>query len=256
MAKNIIIANAEYSDVPAVTFPMVGGGTAQFNDAKVHDFMGDNPVFVKKIYDQKIYLKNTNYPSWTPSTTAGSIIATKSLTDEKFTADMTQYEYMIEWLWDAHMAYPAGQTYKVTVDRGYGAQYQTIHRRPYGLDNFAAENFNYNYCTSLYTSSQYIIYWNSSGTHTWTTTAYGVYSSGLNAATLSNTTNNSITVTPKTPTVSAKCHASYFSTTRAGEVDQENSYIKIIGNLYRMDLGSCALRQMWGKAVHLYNNPL
>lgn len=35
MAKNISLMGASYSDVPAVTLPQTGGGTARFDDASV-----------------------------------------------------------------------------------------------------------------------------------------------------------------------------------------------------------------------------
>ncbi len=254
--SDIIINGATFPEVPSIVVPKSGGGTATYNETPFHDWMGDNVSFVKKIYDKKTLLKNTGYASWTPGTSATAIIATETLSNENFTADMVNYEYMIEWLWDAHAYYPDGQVYKLCMDRCYGAAYQTVHRRAYGLANFADENFAYNYCTTLFTSSAYNIYWKSDGTHTWTGTLYGVYVSGLNAATLSSTNADSITVTPKTPTVSARCHSSYFSTTRAGQVDQDTSYIRIIGNLYRIDIESCTLRNMYAKAIHLYSNPL
>ena len=222
-----------------------------------YTWMGDHATLINSnFYNVEIALKDTEYASWTPGTSATAIVATSALSDKQFTADVANYEYMIEWLWCCDAAYPTGQTYKLCMDRTYGAAYQIVHRRPYGLANFADKNFAYNYCTTLYTASGYNIYWKSDGTHSWTTTMYGFYVSGLNAATLSSTDADSITVTPKTPTVSARCHSSYFSTTRAGQVDQENSTIKIVGNIYRVDAGTCALRNMYGKAVDLYSNPL
>lgn len=257
MGQDIALMGAEYYDVPSVTLPKVGGGTAEFFDSQPHTWMGDNVTKIAdKFYTLSTTFDKTGYADWTPGTSATAIIATQTLSDSKFTADMVNYEYMLEWLWQCKAAYPDGQTYKLCMDQTYGVMYQTIHRRPYGLANFEIENFAYNYCTTLYTSSAYNIYWKSDGTHSWTTSLYGVYASGATAATLSNTTNNSITVTPKTPVVSARCHSSYFSTARAAEVDQKNSTIKIVGNIYRLDAGTCALRNMYGNAVHLYSHPL
>lgn len=220
-----------------------------------YNWMGDKATLIlSKFYELNTTLDKTGYATWTPGTSASTIIATTTCTP--FTADMVNYEYIIEWLWQCKAAYPTGQTYKLCFDQTYGTMYQIVHRRPYGFDSFTTETYDYNYCTNLYTASMYNIYWKSDGTHTWSTTVYGVYASGANAATLSNTRNDSITVTPKTPTISARCNASYFSTARAGQVDQKNTTFKMIGNIYRVKAGTCSLRNIYGKAVHLYNNPL
>ena len=222
-----------------------------------YSWMGDQVTLIAPaFYTLDTTFDKTGYASWTPGTSATSIIATQTVSNAAFTANMVDYEYMIEWLWQCQAAYPAGQTYKLCMDQTYGTMYQTVHRRPYGLGNFQDEIYNYNYCTTLFTSSAYNIYWKSDGTHTWTGTLYGVYASGATAATLSHTTNNSITVTPKTPVFSARCNSSYFSTARAAQVDQKNSTIRMVGNLYRMKAGTCTLRNMYGKAVHLYSHPL
>lgn len=282
MAKNITLMGADYPDVPGVVLPKTGGGDALFSDASIttatapdvragkkilladgseatgtynYTWQGDNAeVLTAPFYTFTCKLKDTTYSSWTPSTTAGSILATAKC--PTFVADMVNYEYVIEWLWYVQMAYPSGQTYNACPDRLFGTMYQTVMRRPYGLANFEADNWAYNYVTNDYTSSQYDIYWNSSGTKTWTTSMYGVYASALSAAGISSTSSNTPTITPKRPVISARCNSSYFSTTRAGEVDKDNTSIKVIGNLYRVDINTSNLHHQWKRAINMYNNPL
>lgn len=219
-----------------------------------YDWMGDNVEFLQEFYRSKILLKDTSFPSWTPSKTASSIKATQNLST--ISINLADYEYMIEWVWQMTAAYPAGQTLKTTPDRQIGAIYQTAHRRPYGLANFESENYAYNYVTALNTSAGYLIYYNSSGTKTWTTgNTYGIYC-GSTIASISSTSANVVNLTPKTPAISTRCHDTYFSTTRAAEIDQNNTNIIICGRLYRMRVGSCALRNMYGNAIEIYNHPL
>ena len=42
--------------------PAVGGGNASW--------MGNNPTLIKTLLSDPVYLKDTDYPSWTPTTTA------------------------------------------------------------------------------------------------------------------------------------------------------------------------------------------
>lgn len=282
MSANITVMGASYEDVPSVQLPKTGGGTALFSDTSgttaipsdvrsgkklilsdgsegtgtlIHDWMGDYVETVNApFYTFETTLDETGYPTWTPGTSATSILATVNC--PTFVADMTEYEYMIEWLWYCQAAWPDGQTYTYCMDKTYGTAYQGIMRRPYGLDKFAANDWNYNYCTNLYTASMYNIYWNKSGARTWSTTCYGYYMSATTAAGLSSTTSNTPTITPKRPVISARCNSSYFTTTRAAQIDQENSTIKIVGNLYRMQKNTSPLHGMWEKAVNMYNNPL
>ena len=219
-----------------------------------YTWMGKNAEFMSNFYTYSGKLSNTTYSSWTPSTSAGSILATTNC--QTFVADMTKYEYIIEWLWCVQMAYPDGQTYKACTDRNFGTMYQAIMRRPYGLDNFASQNWAYNYCTTDYTGSGYCIYWSTGGSKSWTSSQYGVYVSGVTAAGISSTSSNTPTITPKRPVVSAKCNSSYYSTTRAGEVDSANTTIKIVGNLYRVDINTTDMHYQWAKAINMYNNPL
>lgn len=281
MAKNITLQGADYPDVPSIILPQTGGGTAQFDDTtdanataediangktayvngtkltgtKTYTWMGNNAELVEAdYYTWSGTLKDTSYPSWTPGTSATSILATTNA--KTFVADMTKYEYMLEWVWDVETAWPSGQTMSYCPMRNYGAMYQVVMRRPYGLANFESDNWAYNYCTNDYTASCYLIYYNSSKNLTWTTTQYGVYVSALTAGGLSSTSSNTPTITPKRPVVSARCNSSYFTTTRAGQVDQENTTIKIKMNLYRMDINTSNLHYQWRKAIDMYNNPL
>lgn len=220
-----------------------------------YEWMGENVTKTHdKFYTNSVTLADTAYNGWTPSTTAKSIIA--SATATAFTADVANYEYMLEWLWDYEIVYNSDYTKKAATERQYGVLYQIVHRRPYGLANFEAENYAYNYCTTFFSSSSYCIYYNTSGTRTWTSgISYGFYASAQ-TITLSSTSANSITVTPKTPAMYARCSSTYLSTESAAEIDQDNSTVKIVGNIYKMDIDSCAVRHMYGNAIKMYNTPL
>jgi hypothetical protein len=218
------------------------------------DWMGDEVEFVSEFHRSKTMLSATDFATWTPSKTATDMQASSNLST--ISINLADYEYMIEWLWQFTPAYPSGQTYKNTIDRQVGAIYQTAHRRPYGLANFEAENYAYNYVTALTTNIGYLIYWTSKAARSWTTgNSYGVYCSST-TATVSSTGADTVNLTPKTPKIVARCNDTYFTTTRADEIDKANSHIIIVGNLYRMRVGSCALRNMYGKTIDIYNHPL
>ena len=252
--SDIIIAGSTYTEVPSILVPKSGGGTAQYNETQFHTWMGDNCTLLNNnLFSQDIKLSATSFDSWTASTTAGTILAAQNGTVTKI--DLENYEYYIEWTWCIDLKQNEGATMKAMPDRTYGVFYQVVHQRPYGLASFETEADTYNYCTVLFTSSQYNIYYNTSGTHTWTTTMYGVYCVNT-AGTLSSTSSLTPNLTPKSPAITARCNASYFATARKAEIDSANTTIKVVGKLYRVDRDSSPIKNMYMNAVHLYSHPL
>lgn len=251
---DITIMGATYFDTPSVVFPTNSGGTAQYNETEFHTWMGDNCELIDpNVYSLDTTLDTTSFPTWTASTTAGTVKATQNGTITKI--DLEHHEYILEWLWDIDIKHLDGATLKAMPDRAYGAFYQVVHQRPYGIANFEIENDAYNYCTAMFTSSQYNIYWNTSGNQTWTTTMYGVYCVNT-AGTLSSTSSLTPNLTPKSPAITARCNKSYFATARKQEIDSANSTIKVVGKLYRVDRDSSPIKNMYMNAIHLYSHPL
>lgn len=230
-------------------------GTAVLHDtSNPLDWMGINPTHVAKVYAQKFFLKDTGFNDWTPSSTATAIIPSTTGTSQ--TLDMVNHEYWLVWSWDYHAVLNSGATTKAQVDRQYGRIYNFIGRRPYGLANFETMTDTRNYVNAIYTSANYTVYWNTSGSKTWTSSiSYGIYGANT-AATMSSATANSITLTTNTPVINARCSSSYFATARAAEVDKDNSYVIVRGDLYSVDPKSGAAFEMWREACAIYATPL
>ncbi len=254
MAQDLIIAGNTYSSVPSVVFP-TANGTAEFYDMSGElAWMGLEAEHVGQLYNASYTLADTDFASWTPSTTAKAIIASTSLST--FSANMAEYEYWLRWRFDYESVLNEGATLKIQVDKEFGSLWQNLHRRPYGLANFETLTDSYNYCTSAFTGATYTVYWNSSGTHTWTSgISYGFYGV-LTAATFSSTTNTTVNVTPKTPVINARCSTTYVSTARAKEIDKDKSTIVVTGDLYRVKRGTSPVRRFYRSALEMYSDPL
>lgn len=219
------------------------------------NWMGKNAELVEANFKSfSTTLDQTTFPSWTPSTTAHTIVATT--TTENFNADLENYEYIIEWLWDVRWSHKNEATLAAFPIAQFGIIYHIVHRRAYGEDSFTADIANRNYCTALFSSLNYMIYYNTSGTRTWTTSqSYGLYGAS-NVATLGSNTNLSTTFNPKTPSFNARCYSSYFATARAPEVDQEHTTLKYTGNVYRVKTNSSFMRHAYMNTSHLFAHPL
>lgn len=254
MAQNITLMGANYADVPAILLPKTGGGQALFIDAEdAYDWHGEDAEFVSEIYaPHEVALKDTGFNGWTPSTTAKAIQATANA--GTFSADFSQYEYMLKWLCEADLVYASGATTKARTERMAAVICQILIRRPNSLANIEADNFAGNACVTA-RASALMEYYNSSSSHTYTWAAsYGIYPSAT-AATFASSTATGTTVTVKTPAWNARCSTTYFSTGNAGKVDQTNSKFRMKGDLYRFKVGSPEKR-ITEELVDLFNTPL
>lgn len=225
---NVSLWGANYPDVPALTVPKTGGGTETFWE---YNYMGKNAEFVETLVDSEVALADTDFATWTPSTTAKIIVNTSDI--KTFVADLTQYEYLIKWESSFVPVLNSGATKKAQVIWEGADQYQCIYKRPSNLANIESGNFNGNVCSTYY-SVPFLRYYNTSGSATYTyAISYGIYPT-LTASTFSSTTSNTPTVTVKSPVIYARCNNSYFATARASELDQTNSKFHLVGKLYRI----------------------
>lgn len=219
------------------------------------DWMGDDVEFFNEFHRSKTLLKDTNYPSWEATKTATSIKATTSLST--IALNLANYEYMVEWLWQVTVAYASGATRKAIPIKQIGTMYQSVYRRPNSLAKINSDTWDCAYVTTLNSACGYCFYYNTSGTSTFTASnSYGLYCSNAAATVPSSATGGTVNLTPKTPAIYARCNDTYFALDRAADIDPNNTNIIMVGNLYRMRVGSCAARNMFGKALEIYKTPL
>lgn len=255
MAQNITLMGASYPDVPAVNLPVTGGGTALFYDRDIpYDFLGVAAEKVKDLYTAQYTLKNTGYDTWSPSTTAAAIVSSSTLPDT-YAGDMANYEYYLRWKFDADIKYASGTTMKYTTVRELEEMWQVLAKRPSSRANIEANNFNGNNCSTYFTAG-FTDYYDKNGSRTYTWSAsYGFYLAAA-AATFSNSTSDTPTITIKTPAINARCSTTYFSTARAANVDKDNSKVKVMGELWRVKVDSSPSRKMYEFAVDIFNNTI
>lgn len=278
--QNIIINGANYNDVPHIIIPKQGGGDSLWADTSGVDALAADVKSGKKIVDangaeltgtylwdwksiqpelwQNDYyhtsftLGSTNFATWTPSKTASAIKSASNV--GTFTADLTTYEYIFRWRNQFDAAYNTGAILTNQVYREVSDLWQCVFRRPNTNANVTAANFNYTVCITIY-NTPLTMYYNASSVLTpYFSVAYGIYA-GATATGISSTSSNTPTITVKTPSWNARCSDTYMTTTRATELDQTNSIIKMRCDIYRVPVGSI-MRVLFGGLIDLYNNPL
>ena len=219
------------------------------------NWMGqDVEVVNANLHNSTFQLADSTFSSWTASTTAKSLKATQSLT--AFQADMANYAYMLRWVTVAHVAIKDTATLNA-IPKGIQINVfdQQIMRRPSSLANIQAENYNGNVYTNT-AGLGWMQYYNASGTYTYTwASSYGFYGA-VPTPTFSSSSSNTPNVTPKTPILYTRCNSSYFDTARKGDIDIDNTYWTIHGELYRMDLEKACMRQRFTDLIEIINDEL
>lgn len=219
----------------------------------IWDFKGFRPrLLIPNLYSFSTKLADTGFATWTPSTTASAIVTADNVTT--FVANMVDYEYLIHWKCTFDAVYPSGTTLKAAPIREIADIWQVVLRRPNSINTIESESFVGNGCVTMSTTPLNV-YYNSSGVKSYTySISYGIYPAAA-AATFSSSTSNTPTVTVKRPSYNSRCSSTYFSTARAGDIDQDESMIKIRGELWMVPIGS-TMRSLYESLIDLYNNPI
>lgn len=229
-----------------------GGDIVTITAEEVYPYnpFGERAELVETYAKQSFVIKNTAYNGWTPSTTAKTIQATANL--GTYSLDMENYEYFTKFIVDAKIAYAEGTTKSGAPIRELTELYQYIYRKPSNFTNVGTATDNNNYCTTIYTAGL-LDYYNTTPAHTMAWTAsYGFYGAAT-AHTFASSAATSTTLTIKRPALTARCSTTYFTTTMAAAVDQDNSTMAVWGYLYRCKKGSFGWA-VWRDLIATYNS--
>ena len=196
------------------------------------NYLGANATKISNFSDFSVALKDTDFNTWTPSTTATLILDTATF--GTFSADMANYNYVIKWTFWTDLKYNAGATLKVMPYKQRSIATFDTYRTPRSYANFQANTFNFNRISPANNVAS-ILYYNSSGTMAVQNAGlYGFYATA-SAPTLSSTTADTITITIPRPVLYARCSTTYMDTARASEIDKTNSTLHLRCEVYRID---------------------
>ena len=191
--KTVTPTDEEQTAVAAGKFTtgdvLVGPIPSTYMPKSAWSWMGVAPEKLDFSYSLTLALKDTGFPSWTPSKTAGSIKATANA--GTFAADMANYEYFLHWTFRIDAVTATGATLKAQIIRECQDAWQHILRRPNSLQTVESKSFVGNGCVTVMTAPL-LVYYNTSGNRAYTfSNSNGIYPT-VQAATFSNSTNSRI----------------------------------------------------------------
>ena len=229
-AVDISDTTAVAGDVSAGKYFYTANGTKTAGTAtSTWSWMGNHPTLVKDYTPIKVYLKDTGYATWTPSTTAAQITTAEDL--ETYTsADFNNYEYMALIKVHTHFNYINGPGNGEVSDYYY-CQTVNVAGFPTTLNTLTNDTISGTRSTSAGTYEG-LFYTNGATAYTTAVCGVRVYSVSLPA---SGILGSSGTITLRTPGMAAACLGSVFTTSAAAAVDQDTSFIEIKAQLWQVD---------------------
>lgn len=214
---------------------------------------GGGLVHIASLPTQVIKLSETDFASWTP-TTSGTLAVLAAAAAGTFVAtDIAEHNYYsrvrtyvdIKYVDDTATA--KGMFRKACCENWYA-----VIRRPSNNANLNSGTFNTGTAEAM--SNTWVSqYYNTAWTSIYNG-AYGFYPANA-APTFSSTGAASPTITVKNPSITCKCQATYFSTAMANAVDQDASTITFAYDIYRADSGYLR-HDVYAGMVDMWNNGL
>lgn len=232
--------------IPAGTKTITGNGThdvSQFASANVQrPFIGDNPVLLRSVLKGKVYLKDTGFATWIPSTTSTPIVASGD--EFTFDADMLNKDYMLRIQFYAHLYYNEGAEQKGMVIDAGGEYWHCCYRYPSGIAQLFDRNLNANSSGIVLASVNSTHYYSSNGSESMVNSlTYGITcTANVPPAVSQNTGTYYPTYTVKSPVISARCHDSYFKLANVPYVNQNTSFYQLRYDLWSVDYGTSPWR--------------
>lgn len=214
-----------------------------------YSYLGKNPVKIADYPAQTVALEDTDFATWTPSTTYTTIYASSNAGTAVL--DLANYNYIILWFFDIEYKYDVAESSGSKALRTCQCMQQSIYKNPNGLTALSAQNFNGNYCTPLFTAGL-IDYYTSSARKLAYTNGVAAYLYAV-SATFSSSTSNTPTLTVKTPSIRFVCNNSYLTAANCAKIDKANTKFTLRGELWRVDKDS-TMQGMYRNIVGLYNS--
>ena len=222
-----------------VTVNVSGGGGDTWS------WMGKNPVKLNDYDIAKVYLKDSGYASWTPSTSA-TVIDNAYVLDPT-TIDLDSYDYVIYMKFHSHLEYDSSATGSNQAEDYYYCNSIAVYGYCSNYNSMVSGNYSV-YGNIEYSARKGLFYTNTSGVLTYASGInYGVYINALNSPSVDRTQ-----VKPYVPSIYARCNNTYFSTGNASAVDLDKSFYEISIQIWRTDLTTSVspanmreIRNMW-----------
>lgn len=207
---------------------------------------------VTSLTKQTVKLADTDFATWTPSTTAKAILATASA--GTFTAtDIATNDYFLRTRIFFNAVYNEGtSTAKGMLTKMCAENWYCVSRRASNNANLNSGTRNVNVAESI--TNYYVEQYYNGGWVGSYSSGYGIYPAN-SAPSFSSTSAASPTVTFNRPIINARCNATYFATGMANALDKDKSTITFVFDVYKATDLYCR-HELHESLIDMWNNGL
>lgn len=214
-----------------------------------YSIFGLNAKKVGEWSSGKVFLKDTEYNTWTPSTTASVIVPSSAI--GTYEADLSRYDYILLVDFDAHFVYQSGTVMNNIMLRQLSTVAHAITKRAINKQQVDSYTEQYNYSSSMIQShlSSFI---QANGTEAVSWTLANTIYPTLTQATFSSLSVDNPIITINSYPINAKC-GNYFAVDKASAIDKTASYFTCDYKLIQVDRRSLTTAMNW-KLVEKYHS--
>lgn len=289
MAQQVVIAGALFNDVPSISVPdsnnvwhpfldttiasnaaaasdIAQGKLAYVNGSLVTgtnqgggggdpwSWIGKNPTKLQTFDSGKVYFKDTALATWTWTTSQTQIKASESY-GTTTSADCTSYDYVQLVRLHTHFEYSSSTTTSAILDYasiGKNSVY-AYYRNSTGYESETLNGVRSEKDTLL---SGMRYYSSNSELRITFGTTYGVYYTETASPTFSSGNVTNPTITWCSPTIYMRGSNSYLSSGSFSNVNMNNSYYKLLTEIWRVDSGTSDRAAFSNEVVGMLRNGL
>lgn len=225
-------------------------------------WMGKNPTLVQT-FTERTALADTSFATWTPSTTAKALSA--SNTYGTISLDLANYEYLIGAKFRCKAVYLPGATLKNTMDVGSMEMWRSLCRYPTnsGLQNRVLDGAFYgDFYEGVNKAAQFLLcYYDGTGAikgRSVSNSLCGIYATTtlIGDPYTVGSTANLVSATIKRGQITARCNANFFATDRAAEIDQDNTFIEVKFEIWRIDKNTGPFSSILLDSLAILDSPI
>lgn len=221
-----------------------GGGST-------YPWLGQGASFVKR-NTWTVKLSDTSYSSWTASTTGTSILAAPTDYDCSCTFDRPSETLMVLVHSVVNYAFISGATFKAIPYKYDKLELQAV----FGAPNSYADYYSKIIRTTIgmqLASFTRGYYYSPSGVNSVLTSGYGIYL-GSSTSFVYSMSGNTATVNLKRSPIYARCHTTFFDTSRKNDIDTTNTNIVFTVDWYKIPRESNIAVHLWDEVLNNINS--
>lgn len=207
-------------------------GTASGGGGDSWSWMGKNPTKITTLLNEKEFLKDTGFATWTPSTSSKNIVSGRMQPTQALNKLTNDYVVFVKF--HSHLDYNEGTSGTYMITDGYFSYAYFVYFKYNSISDMTNDATNsYDVLNSPIIGG--IFYKDSGGVDAYATNKNGIYINSVPTFQWDIGGAIGFGFHVNSPTVYAKCSGIYFSTANCALVNKNTSYYELKMEFWKVD---------------------